>query len=136
MRADFETRPNLETRLGPVDWHAIEQAVARARRLRAEAFAEHAGRTARALAGWAARAIGAVARMRQRRADTRALMTLDDRLLADIGLSRTDIKAAVYNGAPLRAAQRDEGHGPAPIHRLATRQPAPSAPERHLDRAA
>lgn len=136
MRAEFETRPNLETGFEPVDWNAVDEAIARAHRLRAEAFAEHASRAARALAGWLRRLIGAVPRTRRRRADTHALMRLDDRLLADIGLRRSDIKAAVYGDVPLRVARQEQPERPTPTRPLADGQPEPGTPEQALDRAA
>jgi uncharacterized protein YjiS (DUF1127 family) len=136
MRAEFETRPNLEQGFGPVDGKAVDEAIARARRLRAEAFAEHASRAGRAVAGWLGWLIGAARPMRRRRADTRALMRLDDRLLADIGLRRSDIKAAIYGDVPLGVARQEQPERPAPARPPAGGRPAPGAPEHELDRAA
>lgn len=133
MRAEFETKPNRETGFGPVDWRAVDEAIAQARRLRAEAFAEHASRAARALSGWVRWLIGAAPRMRRRRADTHALMRLDDRLLADIGLRRSDIKAAIYGDVPLRVARQEP---PEPTRPLAEVRPERGTPEQELDRAA
>ncbi len=53
---------------------------------------------------WLEAAIQAIARFRARRQTERALAQLDDRVLADIGISRADIDlaAAMATGSPLR----------------------------------
>jgi uncharacterized protein YjiS (DUF1127 family) len=136
MRPQFETKLNAEAGVRTADRATVDAAIRRAHRLRAEAVADYARAAARALGDWMARLRRSLRDARRRRADIHAMMTLDDRLLADIGLKRSDIKAAVYNGAPLRGARPEQVHQPAQIHRLATRQPEPSASERDLDRAA
>ena len=136
MRAEFETRPNLERGFEPVAWKGVDEAIARAHRLRAEAFAEHAGRAARALRSWLRRLIGSAFRTRRHRADTDGLMRLDDRLLADIGLRRSDIKAAVYGDAPLRAARPEEAERLARNRALPAAQPEPGTSEQKFDQAA
>jgi uncharacterized protein YjiS (DUF1127 family) len=136
MRAQFEARPSSRASFGPVGWEAMDEAIARARRLRAEALAEHTSRTARALAGSVARLLGRMREARRRRADTRALMMLDDRLLADLGLKRSDVTAAAYGDVPLRATRPEPARRPAELHQLPARQ-APADPrEKDLGRAA
>jgi uncharacterized protein YjiS (DUF1127 family) len=136
MRAEFETRSSPEAGFGPVGWKTVDEAIARARRLRAEALAEHTGRAAGALAGWAARLLGRIRQARRRRADTHALMMLDDRLLADLGLKRSDVTAAAYGDVPLRATRPEPAQAPAELHQLPARQPRPGTPESDLGRAA
>jgi uncharacterized protein YjiS (DUF1127 family) len=131
MRAEFETRPGPEAGFGPVEWKSVDEAIMRARRLRAEALAEHTGHAVRALAGWAARLLGRIRQARRRRAETHALMMLDDRLLADIGLKRSDVTAAVYGDVPLRPAPVRR-----PSHPISARRPLRDAPEEEFGRAA
>lgn len=70
------------------------------------------------------RLISAIAREHQRRATVRALTTLDDHLLKDIGLSRSQIHGMVNGvfGSPEAAASR---YRPAAV-KLATARPANS----------
>jgi uncharacterized protein YjiS (DUF1127 family) len=136
MRAEFETRPSPGAGFGPVEWKAVDEAILRARRLRVEALAEHTSHGARALAGWVTRLLGRIRQARRRRADTRLLMMLDDRLLADVGLKRSDVTAAVYGDVPLRAARPEPVRRSAEIHSLPAREPQPDAHKQDVGRAA
>jgi uncharacterized protein YjiS (DUF1127 family) len=136
MRAEFETRSSPAAGFGPVDWKVVDEAILRARRLRAEALAEHISHAARLLAGWVAGLLGRIRHARRRRADTVALMTLDNRLLDDIGLKRSDVTAAAYGDVPLRAARPEPVRRPAEVHPLPAREPQPGARAKDLGRAA
>jgi uncharacterized protein YjiS (DUF1127 family) len=109
MRADFETTP------GP------------------EAGSRH---TFPGLVGWLASLLGRIREARRRRADTRSLMMLDDRLLADLGLKRSDVTAAAYGDVPLRAIRPEPAQRPAGLHRLPARRAQAGAREKDLGRAA
>jgi hypothetical protein len=63
-------------------------------------------------------------------------MMLDDRLLADLGLKRSDVTAAVYGDVPLRAARPEPIRRPAEVHPLPAREPQPGAGAKDLGRAA
>ena len=53
---------------------------------------------------WVKRALGSgMARRRQRRADGRLLLGLNDHLLADLGLTRADIQGVVWGVVPMAA---------------------------------
>jgi uncharacterized protein YjiS (DUF1127 family) len=131
MRAEFETRPGPEAGFGSVEWKSVDEAIMRARRLRAEALADATGDAVRAMASGVARLLGRIRQARRRRAETHALMMLDDRLLADIGLKRSDVTAAVYGDVPLRPAPVRR-----PPHPISAREPQRDAPEEEFGRAA
>jgi uncharacterized protein YjiS (DUF1127 family) len=82
---DLSLSPTLQSpsELGPV--------VARARAQRAEATAAMIGGALRGMAGALRPLLAAVIRWEQRRATREALMRCSDRVLADIGIERTDI---------------------------------------------
>ena len=136
MRAEFETRSSCEAGLGPVDRKAMDEAIARAPRLRAEGLAGHISRAARLLAGSVARLLRGIRHARRRRADAHALMMLDDRLLADLGLKRSDVTAAVYGDVPLRAARPEPVRRPTEVHPLPAHPPRGDAREKDLGQAA
>ena len=136
MRAEFETRSSPAAGFGPLDWKAADEAILRVRRLRAEALAKHTSHAARRLAGWVARLLRGIRHSRRRRADAHALMMLDDRLLADLGLKRSDVTAAAYGDVPLRATRPEPVRRPAEVHPLPARQPQGDALEKDLGRAA
>ena len=92
------------------------------------------GHAVRRLAGSVASLLGRMRQARRRRADTRALTMLDDRLLADLGLKRGDVTAAVYGEVPLRAARPDRRSAEAQL--LPALRPQPRTPEKDLGRAA
>lgn len=133
MRAEFETTPG---RLEPVDWQAVEATIARARRLRAEAMAGRLRLVAQVAGRFAMRLVEGLFGTRRQRADTRALMALDDRMLADIGLSRDDIKAAIYGGAPLRAVRQHTVEAAAEVHTLPVRDRRAGSVQPPFERAA
>jgi uncharacterized protein YjiS (DUF1127 family) len=103
----------------------MDEAVARARRLRAEAVRAWA----RLLSGWLRmHVVEPVRRAHQRRRDLDVLMTLDERTLADIGVQRSQIKALVYSGAPLPRPAPQPAIGASPsVTRLPTAEPVPGA---------
>jgi uncharacterized protein YjiS (DUF1127 family) len=94
--------------------HEIHQ---QARRARNRALQAHGRRLRRQLVDGVARLLRSGSRLAlrcanewyQRRA-IRALRQLDDRMLADIGLSRTDIEFVVRCGPPTRANQARRQH--------------------------
>jgi uncharacterized protein YjiS (DUF1127 family) len=74
------------------------------------------------------RALGSgVARRRQRRADGRLLLGLNDHLLADLGLTRADIQGVVWGVVPMAAVgEADARETPAEVVPL---RPAVTAAE-------
>jgi uncharacterized protein YjiS (DUF1127 family) len=79
-----------------------------------------------------AKLIGPWRRAHRRRSDLRGLRSLDDRLLADIGVRRSDVEAVLYGQMPIdQLRRRDE-----PIVASAARRPAGEPDCDALDRAA
>lgn len=64
-----------------------------------EARAMRAAFMRKTLTGWAQRALGGLHRIQQRRRTLAALSALDDRVLADIGLTRGSLRRAAYAAA-------------------------------------
>lgn len=115
------------------DWLAGRAIVRRAERLRSEWLA----RSLAGLAGYVRdQWIEPLRRARRRSADLAMLMHLDDSTLDDIGLSRADLLAARYHGAPLGrpVARRHESEDATVVPLSPPRAPAASA--RDLDAAA
>ena len=116
----------------PMQYHFAPRTIAEARRMRAELM----GRLIRK--GWR-RLRNAIVAFRERRAlarqyrqDMAMLMRADGRLLADIGLTRGDVRAAVSEGSFSRtlkasAARREEAMAVAQANRHAL--PRVHAPE-------
>lgn len=111
-RQEMSSNSRLDPRAAPtIDSAAIDRALARARRERAEALRAWAGR----LSGWLRRRVVEPARRaRQRRLELDALLSLNDRTLADIGLHRHEIKAMVQSGVPLRRPAPQPASSPPP----------------------
>lgn len=87
------------------DWSKIERIEAGARRARAEWLHQMVSGAAASLARlvrdhW----IEPAKRARRRRADLKALLSLDERTLADIGLRRSDLHAASLGLVPFSQA--------------------------------
>jgi len=108
-----------------IQGHSNEQLALtrRARRLRAEALAALARRVGGRLCRSARLALAALQRERERRGARAALHALDDRLLADIGLDRGTIDAAV-DGLVTR---RVPAAAPVPLSARVTRAGGDSA---------
>ncbi len=75
------------------EWHEIQRAVLAGRQLRAEWRQQHAARLiGHVKERWLAPARKAL----RRRADLKALLALDDRTLADIGVRRAEVQGVLY----------------------------------------
>jgi len=123
------TPPTVGTPPG-LDWHEPQRGLDRGRQLRAEAMA--------ALLTRIGRAVGAAVRERlQRRADHFALMHMSDRMLADIGLRRLDVRGVVYGVLPIEQVTAQPAAMPKSAD-VAVLPPRPAAVEadRELDAAA
>lgn len=123
------------------EWSEVERIEALARRARAQAMRELVAGAAGALVRhvrnhW----VEPARRARQRRADLKFLLGLDQRTLDDIGLQRADLRAASLGLMPFEQAVRQKGA----VHmgRVGTvvrmpARPSPDAgPSRDLDAAA
>ncbi len=123
----------------------LEDYLRRARELRAQALRGWLTATAHNVGTLAGRGYGAVdaigrraaraiARARQRRLNERALLALDDRLLKDIGLSRSQIRAAVDGtfSTPNPALRTHRACEVVSLRRVT----APAVPNERLDSAA
>jgi uncharacterized protein YjiS (DUF1127 family) len=79
-------------------------------------------------------------RARRRRRDLCKLRSLDDRLLADIGVRRSDVEAVLYGQMPVEQLRRRDGHPATSAARMATadpeRRPVGKPDRDALDRAA
>jgi uncharacterized protein YjiS (DUF1127 family) len=162
MHARMPNRSELPRgRPAPQEWARIDPTiyVTAARRLQARATAEAIGvawrgirRGLGGLAGLTRRhLLEPLARRAQRRRAHGDLAAMDDRLLADIGLRRSDIQLALSGRladprltrrAPAPAAipgdrlRVGEQHPAAATTANANRRPAPARPDRHPDLAA
>lgn len=123
------TPPTVGTPPG-LDWHDLQDARAHGRQLQAEAVAGFLARIARA-PGFALR------RLVRRRADRFALLSMNDHLLADIGLRRMDVQAIAYGVIPVEQVSASCERTPrsAEVTRLRAR-PAAQEPRPELDAAA
>ena len=83
-----------------------------------EARAMRAAFMRKTLAGWAERALGGFYRFQQRRRTLAALSALDDRVLADIGLTRGSLRRAAIAAADQAFDQEKRG-----AHGLASQTP-------------
>jgi uncharacterized protein YjiS (DUF1127 family) len=135
MRAHMPNQSELAGgRSAPEQWARIDPTIyiTAARRLQARAMAEligagwrHVRRGVAGLAGLARRLVAPIAKRSQRRRALAALAAMDDRLLADVGLRRSDIELAV------------DGRLADPrVTRRAPAAPAPAQPDRVSDLAA
>lgn len=87
------TPPTVGMRPG-LDWHELQCACAYGRQLQAQAMHDF-------LAG-IARAVGSAVRgLMRRRADRFALLHMNDRMLADLGLRRMDVQGIAYGVIPV-----------------------------------
>lgn len=85
-----------------------QHAIDRGRLLHAVAMSGAMGRTVRGVVAVARGVLGALGRMRRRRADTHALLAMSNHVLADIGLSRADVQGMACGVIPVGRVTRPE----------------------------
>jgi uncharacterized protein YjiS (DUF1127 family) len=90
------------------DWHIgnpYSQYIDRAHQDRADVLARAGYRLVTGVTGIVGVIAAALRQWRERREATRSLLSLDDRLLKDIGLTRGDVWAAVHGEFPDRGVE-------------------------------
>ena len=88
------------------DWHTpYTHYIDRAHQERAEVLARAGHRLVTAVAGAAVTIGGGLRQWRERRRATHELMSLDDRLLKDIGITRGEVWAAVHGELTERGSE-------------------------------
>jgi uncharacterized protein YjiS (DUF1127 family) len=75
------------------EWHEVERAVLAGRRLRAKWMRQQA---ARLIGHLKERWLGPARQAKRRRSELKALLALDDRTLADIGVRRAEVQGVLY----------------------------------------
>lgn len=98
------------------DWHIgnpYSQYIDRAHQDRADALARAGYRLVVGVTRIAGGVIAVLRQWRERHQATRSLLSLDDRLLKDIGLTRGDIWAAVHGELPGRGSESAPAPTPA-----------------------
>jgi uncharacterized protein YjiS (DUF1127 family) len=116
-------------RFRPPEWHEVERAILAGRRLRAEWVRQQA---ARLIGRLRERWLGPAGQTLRRRGELKALLALDDRMLADIGVRRAEVQGVLYGVLSWKdlVCQRDERRLlPANVVRLERSQPPALTPD-------